>query len=57
MAHKEERIVLTMPSDLVERIDDYRFARRLLSRAAAIRALIALALDTVEKPPTGLRSG
>ena len=42
MAHKEPevRIVLTMPRKLVDRIDDYRFAHRHLSRAAAIRELI-----------------
>jgi metal-responsive CopG/Arc/MetJ family transcriptional regulator len=41
MANKEPevRIVLTMPRKLVDRIDDYRFAHRLLSRAAAIREL------------------
>lgn len=48
---EDVRIVLTMPRKLVDRIDDYRFSLRLLSRAAAIRALAEDALKRHERPP------
>jgi metal-responsive CopG/Arc/MetJ family transcriptional regulator len=35
-----ERIFTRMPGRLVERIDDFRFSRRIPSRAEAIRRLI-----------------
>jgi metal-responsive CopG/Arc/MetJ family transcriptional regulator len=35
-----ERIFTRMPRKLVERIDDFRFSRRIPSRAEAIRRLI-----------------
>jgi metal-responsive CopG/Arc/MetJ family transcriptional regulator len=35
-----ERVVLTMPKDLLDQIDEYRWANRIPSRAEAIRQLI-----------------
>ena len=48
VAKKEppERIIILMSKDLLERIDDFRFERRLQSRALAIRQLIEAGLRT-----------
>ena len=35
-----ERIAIPMPRDLIAEIDEYRWANRLPSRAAAIRQLV-----------------
>lgn len=35
-----ERIAIPMPKDLIAEIDEYRWANRLPSRAAAIRQLV-----------------
>jgi metal-responsive CopG/Arc/MetJ family transcriptional regulator len=45
-----ERIAIPMPADLIRKIDDYRWANRLPSRAAAIRQLIEAGLQTTPKP-------
>ena len=45
------RIITPIPQPLLERIDDYRFAHRLASRAEAIRRLLELALDAADSPP------
>lgn len=45
MPSRDPLIQLNMPRDLIARIDDYRFANRFASRAAAIKDLIAKALD------------
>lgn len=45
----DDRIVTPMPRQLVERIDDFRFSRRLHSRAEAIRQLIEAGL---KNPPS-----
>ncbi len=37
--------------DLLKRIDDFRFAHRFASRAAAIKWLLVYALDQNPKPP------
>jgi metal-responsive CopG/Arc/MetJ family transcriptional regulator len=37
---KMQRIAVSFPRELVERIDDFRFANRIESRAAAIRLLV-----------------
>jgi hypothetical protein len=42
------RIIIPTPSDLLRRIEDYRFANRIPSRAAAVRELLELALATKE---------
>ena len=43
-----ERIAIPMPPDLIKTIDDYRWANRLPSRAAAIRQLIEIGLANPE---------
>jgi hypothetical protein len=45
-----ERIHIEMPKELIERIDDFRFERRLPSRAEAIRQLIEAGLRHAPKP-------
>jgi metal-responsive CopG/Arc/MetJ family transcriptional regulator len=40
-----DRIITPMPRSLVERIDDFRFANRMASRADAIRTLIEKGLE------------
>jgi metal-responsive CopG/Arc/MetJ family transcriptional regulator len=45
-----QRIAIPMPQDLIKKIDDYRWANRLPSRAAAIRQLIEAGL--AKSPPT-----
>jgi predicted transcriptional regulator len=49
-----ERVITPMPKSLVSVIDDYRFAQRLPSRAAAVRRLIEAGLK-LEKEPGGER--
>jgi metal-responsive CopG/Arc/MetJ family transcriptional regulator len=51
-----DRVVTPMPRKLIERIDEFRWSRRLPSRAAAIRQLIEAGLknqakDVKIKPP------
>ena len=43
-----QHIQIEMTRELIKRIDDYRFSRRFLSRAAAIRYLLEYALN--ERP-------
>jgi metal-responsive CopG/Arc/MetJ family transcriptional regulator len=43
-----QRIITPMDKKLVERIDDFRFERRLPSRAEAIRQLIDVGLKQSE---------
>lgn len=40
-----ERVAIPMPKDLVDQIDEYRWANRLPSRAEAIRQLVKQALE------------
>jgi metal-responsive CopG/Arc/MetJ family transcriptional regulator len=47
-----ERIFTRMPRKLVERIDDFRFPRRIPSRAEAIRRLIEDGLKANGFEPT-----
>jgi hypothetical protein len=44
---KDPRVIIPMPQDLVDRIDDFRFRQRVPSRTEAIRRLIAIALDGI----------
>lgn len=46
-------INLVMEPELIERIDDFRFARRFPSRAAAMKWLLTWALD---RQPEGKRT-
>lgn len=41
---KDPRVITPMPQALLARIDDYRFAERLPSRAEAIRRLVEIGL-------------
>jgi metal-responsive CopG/Arc/MetJ family transcriptional regulator len=43
---KDPRIITPIPRELLEAIDDYRFAERMPSRAEAMRRLIELGLQT-----------
>jgi hypothetical protein len=45
-----ERIITPMSQSLVATIDDYRFSRRLPSRAEAIRRLIEMGLKAADLP-------
>ena len=45
-----ERMITPMPTRLLERIDDYRFASRSPTRAAAVRDLLDKALTAVGIP-------
>jgi hypothetical protein len=40
-----ERVIFPVSRDMLERIDDYRYRRRIPSRANAIRRLIELSLN------------
>ena len=40
----EPRIIVPMPQDLVDQIDEYRWAHRIPSRAQAIRQLLKAGL-------------
>jgi hypothetical protein len=42
---KMQRIAVSVPRELREQIDDFRFANRIASRAAAIRRLIEDGLE------------
>lgn len=44
-----DRIILAMPANLIQRIDEYRWRERIESRAAAIRALLEIGLAHVER--------
>jgi metal-responsive CopG/Arc/MetJ family transcriptional regulator len=41
------RIIVPMPAELVRDLDDYRYSRRVPSRAEAIRRLLIAALRTL----------
>jgi metal-responsive CopG/Arc/MetJ family transcriptional regulator len=43
-----ERVILLVPSRLLERIDTFRYSRRIPSRAEAIRRLIESSLKAEE---------
>lgn len=51
-----ERVAIPISSDLIERIDEYRWSERIPSRAEAIRKLLDTALRQHErhgkKPPS-----
>jgi metal-responsive CopG/Arc/MetJ family transcriptional regulator len=46
---KDPKIILQMPSSMLEEVDDFRFANRIESRAEAIRQLVQRSLDAVAK--------
>jgi metal-responsive CopG/Arc/MetJ family transcriptional regulator len=43
------RITIPVPRDLLDRVDEHRFSRRIASRAAAIRELLEVALTVKTK--------
>lgn len=51
MAEKVERTGLSLPRELLERIDDYRYRNRIPSRAEAIRRLVEKALEAEGERP------
>ena len=44
-----ERVITPMPKALVTAIDDFRFSNRVASRAEAVRRLIEIGLEAVQK--------
>ena len=42
------RVIIPMPDELLNRIEDYRFANRIPSRAETVRQLLEIALATKE---------
>jgi metal-responsive CopG/Arc/MetJ family transcriptional regulator len=53
-----ERVIIPISRDMLERVDDYRYRRRIPSRAEAIRHLIELSLNIDAQmlaPPPGKR--
>jgi hypothetical protein len=49
------RVAVKIPKGLLERVEDFQFARRLDSRVAALRQLIEIGLKA-NSPGSGLRS-
>jgi hypothetical protein len=52
---KTQRVAVSFPRELIERIDDFRFANRVESRAEAIRQLIEAGLEA-NSPGSGPHS-
>jgi len=46
-----DRVIIPMRRELIERIDDFRFAHRIASRAEAIRQLIEASLPPRPRVP------
>jgi metal-responsive CopG/Arc/MetJ family transcriptional regulator len=46
---KDPRVILPMPRELLQAVDDFRFDNRFDSRAEAIRQLLQLGLDAAAK--------
>ena len=46
----DRRIIVPMPSELLEAVDDYRYRERVPSRADAIRRLLRVGLEGVWRP-------
>lgn len=42
---KPTRIIVPMPDDLIEAVDDFRFTERVPSRSMAIRTLLRQAIE------------
>ena len=52
---KSPLLSFVIDTRLLERIEDFRYVNRFPSRAAAIKWLLAWALDKAPQPPTGGR--
>jgi metal-responsive CopG/Arc/MetJ family transcriptional regulator len=46
----DPRVIIPLPQELIDEIDDYRWANRLPSRAEAIRQLVRKGLRKAPKP-------
>jgi hypothetical protein len=53
---RETRLQIMLDDDELAAIDDYRFAQRIPSRAAAVRQLLRLGLQALGEPKSGRRS-
>ena len=51
MPSDKPKILFVVDDELLARIDDYRYANRIPSRAEAIRRLVEASLATTEKAP------
>lgn len=51
MPSDKPKILFVVDDELLARIDDYRYANRIPSRAEAIRRLVEASLAAAEKPP------
>lgn len=49
MATKKPRFSITVPEELLKKIDDYRFNNRIASRAEAVIRLIEMGFDVLEQ--------
>lgn len=49
---KNTQVLVTMPKELKEAIEDYQFANRIPSRTAAILELINKGIECTKKEPT-----
>jgi Arc/MetJ-type ribon-helix-helix transcriptional regulator len=52
---KMQRIAVSVPKELREQIDDFRFANRIASRAEAIRRLVEAGLEAQGRGGNGPR--
>lgn len=50
---REERLQIMLSPDELSIIDDFRFQRRMPSRAAAVRELLKLGLAAIDKSDSG----
>jgi metal-responsive CopG/Arc/MetJ family transcriptional regulator len=51
MPSDKPKILFVVDDDLLARIDDYRYANRIPSRAETIRRLVEASLSAAEKAP------
>lgn len=49
MEKKDQKLLLMISQELLDKIDDYRFKNRINSKAEAVRQLIEKALSTSKK--------
>ena len=49
MQKSDKRLVILVTNEEIAAIDDFRFEKRMRNRSDAVRALLKLALDQIEK--------
>ena len=49
--------MISLPAELAEQVEDYRFSNRLKTEAEALRRLIQLGLEAAASPPKKGRAG